>query len=242
MSSRNKNKGVVMKKILLMFFVLFLSIGALPKTFANENGGYAVVDPLTGIVHGIIVADSSDPFNNGGIMPESYNGCPAGCKIVQQSTSDNSGNVFGIHGNNVYYKENTQTFILDNGPKSTTDVVSSFTDNGITTETEIVTTVSKSLYEFGVQDFKKTNGEFEMKEISISSQASANITAFNKVFRCENNNINSCSGISSDILGSIDFSERKTEEEVRSEIVIKQIRSIIDNMSTILNRLKYWVK
>jgi hypothetical protein len=231
-----------MKKFLTLGIAISLSTLILPSSFADDAGGYAVVDPSTGKVHGVIVADNADPFNNGGTMPRDYMGCPAGCKIVQQSTSDNTGNVVGIHGDNVQYRENTRTFIINNGSTSNTDVVSTQTSGDLITETQIVTTTSESLYEFGIQDLKKTNGVFEMKQVSPSNNSTVNLSAFNKVFKCENNNIYSCSGLSSDLLGSIDFAERKTEEQVRSEIVVKQIQSMINNISIILDRLKYWIK
>ena len=81
-----------------------------------------------------------------------------------------------------------------------------------------------------------------MKQVSPSNNSSVNLSAFNKAFKCENNSISSCSGISSELLGSIDFAERKTEEQVRSEIVVKQIQSMINNISVILDRLKFWLK
>ncbi len=78
----------------------------------NGFGGYAVVHP-DGHVCGVIVANSSDPFNNGGVMPQEYMGCPSGSRIVFQSAPSESGNVAGWHGENV--RLNGDTYSLPGG-------------------------------------------------------------------------------------------------------------------------------
>lgn len=69
-------------------------------------GGYAVVHP-DGHVCGVIVATSTDPFGNGGTMPQEYMGCPAGARIVFQSAPSADGNVAGWHGPEVVLSGNT---------------------------------------------------------------------------------------------------------------------------------------
>lgn len=69
-------------------------------------GGYAVVHP-DGHVCGVIVGTSSDPFGNGGTMPQEYMGCPAGSRIVFQSAPSADGNVAGWHGQDVVLSGNT---------------------------------------------------------------------------------------------------------------------------------------
>lgn len=69
-------------------------------------GGYAVVHP-DGHVCGVIVATSTDPFGNGGTMPQEYMGCPAGSRIVFQSAPSSDGNVAGWHGQDVVLSGNT---------------------------------------------------------------------------------------------------------------------------------------
>jgi hypothetical protein len=71
-------------------------------TTPSGLGGYAVVAP-DGRVCGVIVATSSDPFNNGGKMSDSYMGCPAGSPIVFQTFPSSDGNVAGWHGQDVFY-------------------------------------------------------------------------------------------------------------------------------------------
>ncbi len=68
----------------------------------SGSGGYAVIAP-DGHVCGVIVSGSRDPFNNGGVMPNSYMGCPAGSPLVFQTFPSADGNVAGWHGQDVYY-------------------------------------------------------------------------------------------------------------------------------------------
>ncbi|MFM1951665.1 MAG: hypothetical protein RJA33_459 [Actinomycetota bacterium] len=83
-----------------------------PAPVTGGFGGYAVVHP-DGHVCGVIVANSSDPFNNGGIMPQEYMGCPSGSRFVFQTTPSESGNVAGWHGSNVTW--DGSKFTITNG-------------------------------------------------------------------------------------------------------------------------------
>jgi hypothetical protein len=87
-----------------------------PARITSGLGGYAVVHP-DGHVCGVIVATSTDPFGNGGYMPQEYMGCPSGARIVFQTTPSESGNVAGWHGPNVIY--NGSEFVIKNGASST---------------------------------------------------------------------------------------------------------------------------
>jgi len=101
-------KKVLLSTPILAIFSLFFSTVA----FANPNG-YAVVHP-DGHVCGVIVANTPDPFGNGGKMPDPYMGCPSGSSIVMQTTPSETGNVAGWHGNNVTYSEPANTFTITN--------------------------------------------------------------------------------------------------------------------------------
>lgn len=83
-----------------------------PAPVTGGFGGYAVVHP-DGHVCGVIVANSSDPFNNGGIMPQEYMGCPSGSRFIFQTTPSESGNVAGWHGPNVTW--DGSKFTIANG-------------------------------------------------------------------------------------------------------------------------------
>ena len=106
-------------------------------------GGYAVVHP-DGHVCGVIVATSSDPFSNGGTMPQEYMGCPAGARIVFQTTPSADGNVAGWHGDNVRLEGNT--FTISNGSSQTTVSNGVATDpNGRTWDTGTGRTITQSI-------------------------------------------------------------------------------------------------
>ena len=73
-------------------------------------GGWAVVHPGTGVVHGVIVA-TIETFNAwGGRMPSEYMGCPAGCLLRFQTRATADGNVAGWHGPDVKFDSSDGTF------------------------------------------------------------------------------------------------------------------------------------
>ena len=81
-----------------------------PPPEASEGvGGWAVVDPETGNVHGVIVG-TIDTFRSTearGGMGTSYMGCHANCVLRFQTRATPDGNVAGYHG--------TQTRVDENG-------------------------------------------------------------------------------------------------------------------------------
>ena len=66
----------------------------LSATATTGLGGYAVIHP-DGHVCGVMVANGSDPFGNGGVMTTEYMGCPVGALIIFQTKPSPSGNVAG---------------------------------------------------------------------------------------------------------------------------------------------------
>lgn len=102
---------------IVLSIVLLVGGSSIPLAQA-ELGGYAVVHP-DGHVCGVIVATSSDPFGNGGTMPNEYMGCPAGSRIIFQTKADpDTGNVAGYHGSSpgtsVQYDDSTNSFSISN--------------------------------------------------------------------------------------------------------------------------------
>ena len=95
-------------------------------------GGYAVVHP-NGKVCGVIVATSADPFGNGGTMPVEYMGCPAGSRIIFQTTASPTGNVAGWHGENVTY--NGSEFEIKSGTSDSATVQTKIQD-GVATDSD----------------------------------------------------------------------------------------------------------
>lgn len=83
-----------------------------PAEASQGVGGWAVVHPGTGVVHGVIVG-TIETFNTwGGRMPHDYMGCPAGCLLRFQTRATADGNVAGWHGPEVTYNNSDQTFNL----------------------------------------------------------------------------------------------------------------------------------
>ena len=228
-----------MKKSLIIASSLFFIISSINTSFADANG-YAVVNPETGVVHGVISADSDDPFNNGGVMPVSYMGCPEGCLIIKQSTSDNSGNVSGIHGENVTYSPNTERFtVLEQDTKSL-EVVSSTQSNTELVETSINVYTYK-VYDFGVQDLKNQES-FELNEIILDETNPAKITAEKDIWNCLNNSQscvkNNTLSKSNEILESIILKETRTSEQLVVEFYNKQLNVLLANINKVILKLQ----
>jgi len=52
-----------------------------PPEASQGVGGWAIVHPGTGVVHGVIVATIETYYANNGRMQIEYMGCPAGCLL-----------------------------------------------------------------------------------------------------------------------------------------------------------------
>ena len=90
---------------------LLLSFGSVHPSFAEEYvpppeafegpGGWAVIDPTTGIVYGVIVGDWNaetwEEVKNTRTV-DGYMGCPAPCALRFQTRATADGNVAGWHG------------------------------------------------------------------------------------------------------------------------------------------------
>lgn len=87
-----------------------------PPEALQGVGGWAVVDPNTGTVHGVIVCsnDVCGPSGSwGGKMPVDYMGC-SGCDLRFQTRATDDGNVAGWHGSDVKWNEKEKNFTLSN--------------------------------------------------------------------------------------------------------------------------------
>ena len=94
-----------------------------PPPEASEGvGGWAVVDPDTGNVHGVIVGtiDTYKWVEEQGGMGHEYMGCHAKCVLRFQTRAEESGNVVGVHSHDdikVKWDGNDKnTFSYDQGP------------------------------------------------------------------------------------------------------------------------------
>jgi hypothetical protein len=239
-----------MKKILtVLFVVLILPIMSISVAKAGETseavGGFAVVNPETGVVHGVIVGSIEYFGGNNRTMGSEYMGCPAGCLIVQQSTADQSGNVAGIHGPNVTYNDNRNVFQVAESNTTQSQTVTESVSNTSVIETEISVSRSVVNYEFGVQDLRNSTGQFQMTEVAPSQNTVAEVSTKTKQFICEESLLTCSSKVntSSNILleESAIFNERLTISQVENKIILETKNKIKEQISLILTMLGAWV-
>lgn len=220
--------------------------GTTPPTPAQSAvGGFAVVNPETGVVHGVIVGSVAYFGGNNRTMGSEYMGCPAGCLIVQQSTSNQSGNVAGIYGSNVTYNDNRNVFQVAQSNTTQSQTVTESASNTSAIETEVSVSRSVRNYEFGVQDFTNTNGVFQMIEVAPAQNTSVQITATTKEYICEESSV-ICSKRVNNTLTILNeeitlFTERKTSEQVLAHIVEESKVKIREQISLILSMLERWI-
>lgn len=89
----------------------------IPPAEASEGvGGWAVVDPVTGNVHGVIVGTMETFTSRNGVIGHEYMGCHANCVLRFQTRATADGNVAGWHGSDGSVKWNPaeRTFTLSN--------------------------------------------------------------------------------------------------------------------------------
>jgi hypothetical protein len=88
------------------------------ETPAPVIGGWAVIDPDTGNVHGVIVCDNAFCGEGGtlnGVMPYEFMGCKAGCILRHQTNATSDGNVAGWHGTTFHSDDSGNTTYSNNG-------------------------------------------------------------------------------------------------------------------------------
>lgn len=208
-------------------------------------GGFAIVNPQTGVVHGVIVGSIDYFGGNNRTMGSEYMGCPAGCLIIQQSTSDQNGNVAGVHGPDVTYNQDRNVFQSVQTNTVQTQTVTESASNTSAVETDISVSRSTRVYEFGVQDLTNSNGAFQMNEIAPPQKTRAKVSATTKEFVCEEAGVICSQRLSnaSTTLGEevILFSERKTSEQVLAQVVVEARTKIREQISLILSMLEKWI-
>lgn len=83
-----------------------------PAEAYNGEGGWAVVDPVTNVVHGVVVCTADVCGPNGswaGVLPGEYMGC-TNCSLRFQTRKTDDGNVAGWHGPDVKFDNTDNTF------------------------------------------------------------------------------------------------------------------------------------
>ena len=208
-------------------------------------GGFAIVNPETGVVHGVIVGSIDYFGGNNRTMGSEYMGCPAGCLIIQQSTSDQNGNVAGVHGPDVTYNQDRNVFQSVQTNTVQTQTVTESASNTSAVETDISVSRSTRVYEFGVQDLTNTNGAFQMTEIAPAQNTSAQITATTKEYACNDREMICSRTLSSSsktiVEESVSFSERSTSVQVQEKVITEAKNKVREQISLILSMLERWL-
>jgi hypothetical protein len=239
-----------MKKILTtMSIILILPIMSISVAKAGETseevGGFAIVNPETGVVHGIITGSVEYFGGNNRTMISEYMGCPAGCLIVKQSTADQNGNIAGIHGPNVTYNDNRNVFQVIESNTTQSQTVTESASNTSVIETEVLVSRSAKNYEFGVQDFRNNTGQFQMIEVAPAQNTVAEISTTTKQFICEESLLACSSKISTDsnilLQESTIFNERLTTSQIENKIILETKNKIKEQINLILTMLGAWV-
>jgi hypothetical protein len=146
-----------MVKILLSLLLTFITIPSfaeevstpveeayVPPAEASEGvGGWAVVDPVTNVVHGVIVCDIQNCGPGGtfdGVLPGEYMGC-TNCNLRFQTRATADGNVAGYSG----HSYDSSGGVSNDGSVKWEPSDNSFSINNETNSSDGVTKTKKKL-------------------------------------------------------------------------------------------------
>ena len=168
-----------MRNKVITFLVVVMSFSFSQQLSASATtglGGYAVIHP-DGHVCGVIVANGSDPFGNGGVMTTEYMGCPAGALIIFQTKPSPSGNVAGWHGPDVIYRNGS--FTLSGGTTITNGIATDpngrvwDTGSGETIKAGVVTTPVQSETKTATTQSETKTATTQSETNTVSPQTNA---------------------------------------------------------------------
>ena len=218
--------------------------GTTPPTPAQAAvGGFAVVNPETGVVHGVIAGSVENFGSNNKTTNVEYMGCPAGCLIIQQSTSDQNGNVAGVHGPNVTYNQDRNVFqSIVTGDTQIQKILESFS-NTVSIETDLTVNSSVKAYEFGILDYAANN--FNFTEVAPPQNTSAQITATTKEYSCVDREMACSRNLSNNLQTLVDesvlFNERSTSSQVLEKVITEAKNKVREQIDLILLMLGKWI-
>jgi hypothetical protein len=157
MRSKNAIRGSgAMKAFLASALALALTFGSAQSSVGAEYvpppeafeglGGWAVIDPKTGIVYGVIVGNWNEEVwqevkNTRTI--DGYMGCPGPCALRFQTRATADGNVAGWHGGTYHIDENGNATVSNDGSVRFNEVTGTFeiknqSGSGATTQQTLV--------------------------------------------------------------------------------------------------------
>ena len=117
-----------------------------PSEAMNGVGGWAVVDPVTGNVHGVIVATIDTFRERNGVIGHEYMGCASNCVLRFQTRATDDGNVAGWHGTQTNIDANGNASQTNDGSVKWNDTTKNFTiKNSSTDSTKAKVTRTQTL-------------------------------------------------------------------------------------------------
>ena len=117
-----------------------------PAEAMNGVGGWAVVDPVTGNVHGVIVATIDTFRERNGVIGHEYMGCASNCVLRFQTRATDDGNVAGWHGTQTNTDANGNASQTNDGSVKWNDTTKNFTiKNSSTDSTKAKVTRTQTL-------------------------------------------------------------------------------------------------
>ena len=231
-----------------------------PPPEAYEGvGGWAVVDPNTGRVHGVIVCNAAScgpEGNRGGVTTHTYMGCPAGCVYRFQSKAQASGNVVGIHSdglNSVTWNgDNEGTFSVNQGgsssSSSSTLVPSKTMADGERLDTGFINTRSRVTTDQGVRvdQFKEDYEDTEVDTDVLFPEWGVE----GKLFRylSQQDAESSLEGDVNNSLLAEGFSTEKTtsttsvDEETGEETTTETTETVVDEENAFVKTVRVWTQ
>jgi hypothetical protein len=183
-------------------------------------GGYAVIHP-DGHVCGVIVANGSDPFGNGGVMTTEYMGCPVGALIIFQTKPSPSGNVAGWHGLDVIYRNGS--FTLSGGTTISNGIATD--PNGRVWDTGSGETIKAGVVTTPVQSETKTaTTQSETKTATTQSETKTATT------QSETNSVSpQTNAISTNIQSETKSATTSDAIKNQQSVIAEKIETVIDS-------------
>lgn len=224
-----------------------------PPPEASEGvGGWAVVDPDTGNVHGVIVGtiDTYKWVEEQGGMGTSYMGCHSKCVLRFQSVAEDGGNVAGYHSdgyNDVKWDEGNSNFSLTDGLGRSSTLVPEKTD-GRGAQSGLVDIVQKTETSAGVKiEQRQENVYDEEKETDILFPEWGEQGKLFKYLSQLEAERNLQTDIDTDLLSEGYTAEKTTtetivDEETGEETTTETTETVIDEENAFVKTVRQWTE
>jgi len=236
-------------KIRLSLLLTFIAIPAfaeeayVPPTEASEGvGGWAVVDPVTNVVHGVIVCDIQNCGPGGtfdGVLPGEYMGC-TNCNLRFQTRATEDGNVAGYSGHSYDSAGN----VSNDGSVKWEPSDNSFSINNETNSSDGVTKTKKKL----IPSKTASNGtNLETGFVDIETNYESNVINGSTVkVDVLQPNFNSPSSITVDYpawrtfeYNSIDSLKTNIESDVDTELALRnESEPFVETIKALTDKVK----